>query len=225
MKIVIITRNQLRTLKPTLKSLSNYKDDIVVVCDRCKDKTVEYLQKNNYNYIDLKSKCPSSYRKTSTARNAGAAYWKGHDILFLDGDRAIVEGTIEYLPDVTTDIALLLVKDDFRLKAPCLFYGTVDSHFYSAGVFIKKEALQRIDTRFGEIFPVAFQTTWGYEDVVLGDMCYSLGLTCDFYKHCRLKGCFENKLRDPEVFIKRLVFRETLGLKNSSSIKTVIIND
>ena len=232
MKVVIIGRNECKFIIPMLNSLLPLEAERVWVCDRCTDNSVSLLKTLEEKFITTPSGL--SGRQTSLSRNLGLGVpgedrcpesfkytcWKSgaelDDVLFLDGDRYPVKGDLESLKNSKTDITLLALEDDFRIERGGEnyenFYGKVTNFFYSCGIFLKKDAIKKVcEFQGGELFSTDAQEVWGIEDTYLGDVCYSLGLTCQFNTDIRLRGTFEKRELDSmDVFKKRLEMRSKL---------------
>lgn len=214
MKVVIIGRNECKFIIPMLNSLLPLEAERVWVCDRCTDNSVSLLKTLEEKFITTPSGL--SGRQTSLSRNLGLGVPGEDDVLFLDGDRYPVKGDLESLKNSKTDITLLALEDDFRIERGGEnyenFYGKVTNFFYSCGIFLKKDAIKKVcEFQGGELFSTDAQEVWGIEDTYLGDVCYSLGLTCQFNTDIRLRGTFEKRELDSmDVFKKRLEMRSKL---------------
>ena len=208
MKVVIIGRNECKFIISMLNSLLPLEAERVWVCDRCTDNSVSLLKTLEEKFITTPSGL--SGRQTSLSRNLGLGVPGEDDVLFLDGDRYPVKGDLESLKNSKTDITLLALEDDFRIERGGEnyenFYGKVTNFFYSCGIFLKKDAIKKVcEFQGGELFSTDAQEVWGIEDTYLGDVCYSLGLTCQFNTDIRLRGTFEKRELDSmDVFKKRL---------------------
>ena len=111
-----------------------------------------------------------------------------------------------------------MLEEDFRDNVKCFQsdrYGRVNNDFYSCGLFMKRKAINKVsEFQNGELFSTKMQCDWGIEDTYMGDVCYHLGLTCDLYNACRLKGKFDRLHLDSlNVLEKRFKERERLNVK------------
>lgn len=213
MKIVIIGQNEGLSIAKMLQSLRMYNYERIWVLDRCTDDSENQLRKSGEYFV----KTPEWLRgrQTAYARNLGATI-AGDDVLFLDGDRYVSEGSLYGIGRRRTDIELLTVEDDARNNVENYdrLYGGVYNGFFSCGLFMRKLAIDRVVKFQGELFNLATQAEWGIEDTYLGDVCYHLGLTADLYRGCRLHGCFDKKSLDrTETLIRRFRMRDKLNVK------------
>lgn len=214
--IVIIGQNEGEHIVNMYNSLCVYPYSRHWVLDRCSDNSVLQLRTFGEKYICIPNNLEG--RQTSLARNLGLVLCDSHnDVLFLDGDRYITQGSLLHLEESTTDISLLLVENDFRENVDFKFadwYGRVNNFFYSCGIFLKRNAINVItDFQNGELFATDMQDVWGIEDTYLGDVCYHLGLTATLYKECRLRGGFDKAQLDSiHVLERRLRKRDALNV-------------
>lgn len=218
--VVIIGMNEGKYVDQIIQSLpQDWK--IYYVADRCTDNTLEKLGKYENVYpIDTTSH-KFEGRKTSTCRNLGLSCCpKDDDILFLDGDRYIVQGNIKNeIENTRSDILLLTLEtDDIRSKEGYDFskcYGYIINGFYSCGIWFKREAIRKVQNQpymNGQFFPEFLQELWGVEDTTLGDICYDLGLTAEICKGIRLRGYFEKMEFDNlDPIEQRFSFRQNLS--------------
>lgn len=212
MQIVIIGRNEGESIEKMIESTNGYKR--IWVADRCSDNTVKKLTK--YNETFIKTPIYLFGRQTSYVRNLGLSKTDGvSDVLFLDGDRYVEKGSLNGLESTKNDVSLLKVVEDTRDDTPySVFYGNICNNFYSCGVFFKRGAINKIlQFQKGELFDVSVQSMWGIEDTYLGDVCYHLGLSVDYYNGCRLHGGFENKNVGTDNMILRFSKRQNLTVK------------
>ena len=199
-EIVIIGKNEGMSIKKMRDSLIMYPCNRIWVLDRCTDNSELILSELGENYIKTPEKWQG--RKTSSARNLGLSMCEPtSDVLFLDGDRFVVEGDLSQLENWNKDIALLLLENDLRedILNYNEHYRTIGNKFYSCGVFFKRKAINKLLGYFGEVFPTELQEYWGIEDLGIGDSSYRLGLTCDIYRKCRLNGGFDRMDVSPEA--------------------------
>ena len=215
--IVIIGQNEGLHIQNMHDALKEYPYRRVWVLDRCTDFSEKTLMELGEKYIKTSDKLEG--RQTSLARNLGlSSCAPGSDVLFLDGDRYISEGTLCGLETWENDIALLMLEEDFRdntKEFQKYRYGRVHNDFYSCGLFMKRSAINKVlEFQNGELFSTSMQNVWGIEDTYLGDVCYHLGLTCDLYNACRLKGNFDRlNLDSLNVLERRFKGREKLSVK------------
>lgn len=213
--VVIIGKDEGDSVKAMIESLP--RDwNIYYVADRCVDNTLTLLDSySNVFPIDTTNHNFEG-RRTSTCRNMGLfSCPEGDDVLFLDGDRYIVEGNIrEAIDKATSDILLFKLEEDNRTKESFnqSYRGDFINGFYSCGIFFRRRAINSILTspyNFGELFPEFLQDVWGIEDTSLGDLCYHLGLKAELCETVRLNGFFEKtaygSIKD---IARRLKFRE-----------------
>ena len=210
--VVVIGHNEGAYVEDVVKSIGS-SDNIIYVADRCTDSTKKICSKLGVRCIQT----PHIWegRKTSSSRNLGLSLCdKTSDVLFLDGDRCLVDGSIIDIEN-TSDIVCLPLKDDFRTKTHFEeSFGYVLSGFYSCGIFFKRKAIDVI-TRFqGELFPTSVEQVWGIEDTCLGDVCYHLNLSAELSEKVKLRGSFSRRQVDSlDVIEMRLRFREHLNVK------------
>jgi hypothetical protein len=212
MQIVIIGRNEGDSIEKMIESTKGY--ERIWVADRCNDNTIKKLNKYKENYI--KTPIYLFGRQTSYVRNLGLSKTDGvSNVLFLDGDRFVEKGSLSDLESTKSDVSLLKVVDDTRDDTPYSeFYGKIHNNFYSCGVFFKRDAINKIlHFQKGELFDISVQSMWGIEDTYLGDVCYHLGLTIDYYNGCLLYGGFENKNVGSDNMILRFSKRQNLNVK------------
>ena len=212
-EVVIIGQNEGKHVENMLQSLKPYPYRRIWVLDRCTDDSESQLKELGESYVKTDDSLRG--RQTSYARNLGLSFCDCRsDILFLDGDRYISEGTLGGLSHWDKDIALLTLENESRNGIPDYqkYYGHVFNSFFSCGIFIKREAINKIlEFQQGELFCEELQEHWGIEDTYLGDVCYHLGLTADIYRECKLKGVFERFALDTaNVMVRRFTKRDHL---------------
>lgn len=193
---------------------------IIYVADRCTDDTLEKLSK--HDNVDVIDTTPMGLegRQTSFCRNLGLSRTDPEsDVLFLDGDRHIVSGSIkDAIEECDTDILLFSLEDDNRIKSGWFtfeeMYGDVIGGFYSCGILFKRNAINKVKSTpimHGQLFPEFMQDEWGIEDTSLGDVCYSIGLTAKLETGVRLRGSFERNYYDSiDTIERRFKFRDKL---------------
>ena len=216
MEIVIIGQNEGEHIQCMYNSLKAYPYRRIWVLDRCTDNSEELLRTLGEEFIKTPDELEG--RKTSFARNLGLkACSSTADVLFLDGDRYPVSGSICELEEWKEDIALLTLSEDFRNNVTdySVHYGAVMNGFYSCGLFMRRSAIDKVmEFQQGELFSTSMQNVWGIEDTYLGDVCYHLGLTADIYSGVRLRGTFDRlHLSSLDVLEQRFRARERLCVK------------
>ncbi|MCK9542137.1 MAG: hypothetical protein M0R03_08915 [Novosphingobium sp.] len=215
LNIVIIGQNEGVSIKSMYDSLQHIECNRIWILDRCTDNSEEQLKELGERYVNTFNSLEG--RQTSYCRNLGLMLCDNNsDVLFLDGDRYVKNGCFNNLLKWKNDIALLMVEKDERCEIDDYshFYGQVNNGFYSCGIFIKREAINKIlDFNKGELFSTDIQKTWGIEDTYLGDVCYHLGLTCDLYKDCILNGEFKKIKIDLDTIESRFKKRDSLNVK------------
>ena len=216
--IVIIGQNEFLDMPRMLESLKTLfpADKRIWVLDRSTDFSKQFLNAMQEEVVCTPSEWEG--RKVSSARNLGLSYCDADsDVMFLDGDRYIVSGYDDF-NTYDKDILLFKVERDER-DDPRWFvdyqdiYGKIHNGFYSCGLFMKREAINKVIDYQGELFSTDIEQYWGVEDVHLGDVCYSLGLTCDFNRRIRLHGNFDNSKKIPQEAWKVRI-RKRLELDN-----------
>ncbi len=216
-EVVIIAQNEGESLPKMIESIpQDWR--IHYVADRCTDNTLEQLVSiNNHHggFIDVVATIGKEGRQTSYCRNLGLSRCeKDSDVLFLDGDRYPVMGTLEEaITDCDKDLLLFPVAEDFR--DPEMFeraYGYVNNCFYSCGLFATRKAITAVQVRQdGQFFNEALQGVWGIEDTSLGDLCYDLRLTAKLTDKAVLRGGFDKKeVDDWATILKRFEYRNKL---------------
>lgn len=213
MKIVIIGHNEGDSIEKMLHSLRPYKYERIWVLDRCTDGSSSILRK--YGEYFVKTPDWLMGRQTAYARNLGATI-AGDDVLFLDGDRYLAQGSILGIENTKNDIELLMIENDSRngLRNYQDVYGCVYNGFFSCGLFMKKSAIDKVIRFQGELFRTDMQADWGIEDTTLGDVCYHLHLSADLYRRGILAGSFDKRSLDrSDVLVKRFQFRDKLEVK------------
>lgn len=215
LSIVIIGHNEANFIIRMLASLKNIDAKRIWVLDRCDDGSAELLEDCGEFYITTSDTLKG--RQTSHSRNLGLSHCdKVSDVIFLDGDRFIVNGDLNIFHDYDKDISLMLLENDHRnLLDINESYGEVHNGFYSCGVFFKRNAINKVlEFQNGEFFKEDIQDVWGIEDTYLGDVCYHLELTCDINKDIRLNGEFERlEIDSLDVIERRFILRDKLNVK------------
>lgn len=213
MKTIIIGQNEGKYARRMFESLPCLAD-VIYIADRCVDDTASICKEYGVKCVET----PQDWqgRKTSSARNLGLSMCKpDSDVLFLDGDRYIVQGDLSELHNAKSDIVCLSLENDFRTAENFkLNYGKVLSGFFSCGIFFKRFAIENIIDYRGELFPTSVESVWGIEDTCLGDVCYHLGLSAELSESIMLRGMFERvKVENLDVVERRLRFREALDVR------------
>jgi len=213
MEIVIIGHNEGNFIIRMCSSLKHIDVKKIWVLDRCTDYSRELLTECGQFYVETNPNLTG--RRVSSVRNLGLSYCsKDSDVLFLDGDRFVTEGSLLDLEQWDKDIALLMLERDIRDDHKCEYsYGSVHNGFFSCGVFLKRSAINKIlEFQNGELFREDIQDIWGIEDVYLGDVCYHLKLSCEIYQGCRLHGEFSDLQPGLEILKRRFILRENLDV-------------
>ena len=217
-EIVIIGQNEGTHIQHMYDTLKEYPYPRVWILDRCTDNSEAQLKKLGERY--QKTKKTLKGRQTSHARNLGlAACSPGSDVLFLDGDRYPVNGTLRNLETWEKDIALLLLAENDQRQYIRNYsesvYGRVHSGFYSPGLFMRRNAIDKVlEFQSGELFSSEMQDEWGIEDVYLGDVCYHLELTAGIYRSCSLRGLFgKTQIESIGTIAKRFHKRDLLNVR------------
>lgn len=218
--VVIIGKNESESIYSMLSSLLEYPYERIWVLDRCTDNSEKLLKSLDETYI--KTDDTLMGRHTSTARNLGLSKCDPmSDVLFLDGDRYIISGTLSKLGETGADIELLLLEDEHRNPISKYydysnFAGQLNNYVYSCGIFFKRNAINKFIGEQGELFNTTpdVMSEWGLEDTYgIGDFGYHLGLKFDWYKHCRLAGRFETTCLSNSASEKRFALREKLNVQ------------
>lgn len=214
MDIVIIGHNEGKSIKNMLSSLNIQEGKIVYVADRCTDDTLQQLQ--NYPNVEVVDTTTMNFkgRKTSTLRNLGLQKCSENtDVLFLDGDRFVVEGDIRSLSSVREDIATIRLKNDHRNKKDFPnHYGTYFNWVYSCGLLVKRSAIKKItEKQNGKLFNEDLESEYGVEDVAFGDLCHHLGLSATLVESVKLNGQIENKITSKKAMKNRSEFNKKIG--------------
>lgn len=217
--VVIIAQNEGFFVERMIKSI-NPEWKVVYVADRCTDDTIRTLKqieevRGNLTIIDT-TELELKGRHTSTCRNLGLK-WCGqeNDVLFLDGDRYCVGGSYEdAIADCKTDTLCFPLEYDNRTKEGFdKSYGDVMNGFFSCGLFMRRDAINRVVKWQGQLFNTDLQAEWGIEDTSLGDLCYHLQLTSALTDKCVLRGGITEQGITKTARLKRFMFREPLNVK------------
>lgn len=217
--VIIIAQNEGEHVQKILDSIDPTWL-VIYVADRCTDDTIRKLdairkKRDNIIVIDTTG-MELKGRQTSTCRNLGLKFTDPtHDVLFLDGDRYCVEGSVkEAIDDCTTDTLCFPLQDDTRTKDSFrIYYGCVNCEFFSCGLFFRRYAIDKIIRWQGSLFNTELQAEWGIEDTALGDLCYHLNLTSALTDKCKLRGSFDRNNISKTARLKRFMFREPLNVK------------
>lgn len=217
--IVIIAQNEGEYVERMIESI-NPSWFVVYVADRCTDETIVKLdairkRRRNIMVIDT-SGMELKGRQTSSCRNLGLKFTdQTHDVLFLDGDRYSVGGSYEdAIRDAKTDTLCFPLEIDMRdQEAFDKSYGCVNSCFYSCGLWMRRDAINRVIKWQGSLFNTELQSEWGVEDTFLGDVCYHLNLTSALTDKCVLRGSLTRNTISKTARLKRFMLREPLNVK------------
>ncbi len=215
-EVVIIAHNEGEYALKMIGSIPSW--PIHYIADRCTDGTQDCL--SIYDKIDLVDTTDMGLtgRQTSFCRNLGLSRCHpDSDVLFLDGDRYPVSGSLlNAIESCETDILCLKVFFDTRRTADFQEnYGKMDNGFFSCGIFFRRNAINAIqEYQDGELFNTSLQSEWGIEDTSLGDLAYHLSLTASLSDKVKLRGGFDKtRLDSLDALEKRLRFRENLSVK------------
>ena len=218
-EIVIIGRNEGWCASDMLARLPK-EWTVRYVADRCTDDTISTLER--YGNVDIIDTTPFGLegRQTSFCRNLGlSACDAASDVLFLDGDRYPVEGSIEDAiagRRKDTEILLLPLFEDARTDEFVQEnYGKVINGFYSCGVWLCRDTIDKVLAFQGgkQLFREDMQSMWGIEDTYLGDVCFHLGRIVELSDKVRLRGRFEkNRLDSLDALEKRFIERDKLNV-------------
>lgn len=212
-EVVIIGHNEGRYAEAMRASIpQDWK--VTYIADRCTRDELEWIRCFFPNAIDTREMSLTG-RKTSFCRNLGLSMCDAKsDVLFLDGDRHPVKGSlIDVYENIRTDAVCLPIEEDFRTVENFeMNYGRVFNGFFSCGLFMRRSAIEKVqEFQDGQLFREDMQDVWGIEDTTLGDVCYSLGLTAELSDRVKLRGAFErNHVDSLDVVERRLTFRNSL---------------
>lgn len=218
MDIVIIGRQEGKYVDEILQSVSANDGKVIYVADRCTDGTLDSLKKyknvDAVNTFDLGAKLTDG-RLTSYCRNVGLERCSADsDVLFLDGDRYVVDGDLTSLRDIRSDVATVMLESDVRrIEDFAEHYGTVFNWFFSAGLFMRRSAINKVIEFQGKLFNEGLQRYWGIEDTSLGDVCYHLGVTAELTDAIKLHGGFNDTKLKAEVLKQRFEYAKRNGVK------------
>lgn len=217
--VVIIAQNEGESAEKIIKSIDP-SWHIVYVADRCTDNTLDTLRelkeaRGKITIIDT-TDMNLQGRQTARCRNIGLKHTDNrNDVLFLDGDRYAVGGSYaDAVMDGKSDTICFPLEIDTRTKQ--IFsenYGNIMCGFFSCGLWMKREAINRVVKWQGELFNTELQAEWGIEDTSLGDLCYHLGITSELTDKCVLRGKFDRQTITKTARLKRFMFREPLNVK------------
>lgn len=188
------------------------------VADRCNALDMMLLLSLPCNIVETED-LNLDGRQTSFCRNLGLLMTdESSDVLFLDGDRFVVEGDImKAVENCGTDILLFKCQGDGRTEESFKnAYGQVRNEFYSCGIFMRRPAIEKVrEFQHGELFREDMQQVWGIEDTYLGDVCYHLGLTASLCETVTLNGELDTSTEKltMDAFCKRLEERNKLDVK------------
>lgn len=215
LEIVVIGRNEGDYVNSLINSIPTDLK-VIYVADRCTDCTISELSKfTNVNIVNTDFNI-SDGRKTSTLRNLGLSKCSdSSDILFLDGDRFVISGDLHDLVG-ESEVNLLKLEDDIRsndwIQAN---KGKLMSGFFSCGVYFPRDKINLILNKFNELFPMWAESDWGIEDLVLGDICYSLNIDFKLNENILLNGSFNRFIVSNDQIHKRINYRRNiLGLSD-----------
>lgn len=217
-EVVIIGRNEgefassmCESLPPTWRK--------IYVADRCDTENKNLICQQPFDVIYETDMHNLQGRCTSFCRNEGLSLtFRYSDVLFLDGDRFVVEGAlINAVDECETDILLFKCQGDGRTAESFKqAYGQVRNEFYSCGLFMRRSAIEKVKKfQGGVLFREDMQQAWGIEDTYLGDVCYHLGLTASLCESVTLNGELDTSTEKltMDAFCKRMEERSRLSVK------------
>ena len=212
-EVVIIGHNEARYAE-AMKAGIPHEWKVTYIADRCTRDELGWIRCFFPDAIDT-SYMALTGRQTSFCRNLGLSKCDpSSDVLFLDGDRHPVEGSLtDMYENIRTDAVCLPIEEDFRTVENFeTNYGRVYNGFFSCGLFMKRSAIEKVrEFQNGQLFREDMQDVWGIEDTTLGDVCYSLGLTAELSGRVKLCGSFDrNHVDSLDVVERRLTFRNSL---------------
>lgn len=172
-KCVVISKDQPEYISQFESALANI--DHVYVLDRC---TKPYPDN-----IPILTNNEGTGFLAGKARNIGAEYFNGNDILFLDGDKPPVVGDLNILNNYPEyDCILLSCENDLRLKKSNIFKDneTIEYHIddpinpynyvFSCGMLLRQRLINYLKSlNDGYIFNPVFYGNFGEEDTWIGD--------------------------------------------------------
>lgn len=185
-KCVVISKDQPEYISQFESALANI--DHVYVLDRC---TKPYPDN-----IPILTNNEGTGFLAGKARNIGAEYFNGNDILFLDGDKPPVVGDLNILNNYPEyDCILLSCENDNRLKLDKKIFkdnSTIEYHIsdpinpynyvFSCGILLRHKLISYLKTiNDGYIFNPCFYGNFGEEDTWIGD-CISFTYNINHFK-------------------------------------------
>lgn len=228
--VVIISKNQANVLPNMVDmlktSLPNFKR--IFVLDRCGDNSEQVLSNLNEKYV---TNSVGVGFCAGTARSLGAKVSnQSSDLLILDGDRIPHNITEQLVYESLYYFDICLIKgeteprkwfsNDFTYNPN---YGLEDSHVWTCGFSIRREAINIISKISNNaLFNNIFDGEYGWEDLHLGDIAYHSGLTCGgFPSTVYVEGelslvYLDDKPRYLEQNKLRMYMREFLRNRSSS---------
>lgn len=188
---------------------------VTYIADRCTRDELGWIRCFFPNVIDT-SDMMLAGRQTSFCRNLGLSKCDAKsDVLFLDGDRYPVKGSlIDVYENIRTDAVCLPIEEDYRTAENFeMNYGRFFNGFFSCGLLMRRSAIEKVqEFQDGQLFREDMQDVWGIEDTTLGDVCYHLGLTAGLSDRVILRGSFDrNNVDSLDVIERRLIFRNSLS--------------
>jgi hypothetical protein len=216
--VVVISRNQRSALERMLAALEAQVPECprIFVLDRCTDDSQAFLEGRGERFL---AKTSGFAFEAGATRDAGLALVDpGHDVLFLDADRAPVNLSPDLLEEALARFDLCLLKGaedplrpwfapEFRLN-PAM--GHLQNGVFTCGFSIRRTAMETIRKfQDGRLFHPAFDGVWGCEDNYLGDLVRVLGLCCGGFPDTTF---VQGVVGDNDAAYKMLRFREQYGL-------------
>ena len=109
--IIIPAHNEENYIEKTLEAVGD-KQEVIVVCNGCTDKTFQVASKYNCKVFNIKDK------GVSMARNFGARQSTSDPLVFLDADIIVDKDTLDKIKDSDYDIGVTKVKPDVDKVLP-----------------------------------------------------------------------------------------------------------
>lgn len=199
--VVIINKSSnikdIENIYNTINHKEVYK--IYYIADRCSEQfnneLLELSKKDSR--IDITILSDYEGRRTSSLRNIGYIKSKNdfnniNGILFLDGDRWFIKGSISDISQNITQILSFLFLQKISIEAFNEMKKSIQNFFYSAGVYMYKEdciKIENINNIYnGILWNEDIENIWGIEDLFLGNIFNILNLNYTLNKNIILNG-------------------------------------
>lgn len=194
--VVIINKSnnpaEIRCMLDSLNGVNIHR--IYYIADRCSEEFNSTLGScDDKRLVSIVMEDKYKGRRTSTLRNIGYMIAKSdkiNGILFVDGDRFFVEGSTEDInEDVVNNVPIDEIRnydDDFLL----MFRGQIINKFYSACVYLPLSVCRRLERHSynGELWNEDIESTWGIEDLFLGNQLDLLRIRYIYNRKIRLNN-------------------------------------